>query len=118
MKRVLLAMSCLLVLGCENVSQSSTGGGVSGQAVTAQKIRPAATDMVVKHSHLPIDYLINIKTICRIDDLTKNRQLWQQSVGINTYLMVSTQGIKINNTWVYSKPLKKGDVYEVVLSRK
>jgi hypothetical protein len=117
MNKLLLAIGCLLLAsGCQNASQSSGVAGGTAPAATVEKLRPA-TDMVVKHSHLPIDYLINVNEVVHIEDMTTNQQLWQQPVETNTHLLINTRGIRINNTWVYKKPLKSGHVYEVILSR-
>jgi hypothetical protein len=120
MKWLLPAIGCALLAigaGCQNSSQSS-GSSASAEGVTirhAKKLGP--TDIVVKHTHLPINYVIANHRIVRINDVTTGLQLWAQVVPNNTHLFISTNGIRINNSWVYSGSLKKGDVYEVVLVR-
>ena len=78
---------------------------------------PQAEGTVVRHAHLPIDYLISERQMVRIDDQTTGKHLWQQPVANNTQVRISSDGIRVNTSHVYSRKLKKGDIYEIVFLR-
>ena len=120
MNRLLLIVGPLLLIasGCANNNSSSAASPeISQPAAPAPSLRVTPTDMVLKHSTLPIDYLISSPATIRIDDVTANQVLWQQTVQSNTHLRINIQGIKVNNKWVYSKRLKSEDLYRIVLLR-
>jgi hypothetical protein len=99
--------------GCQNSSQSS---GVP-QAVEMKNAKPQAEGTVVRHAHLPIDYLISGKQIVRVDDKTTGKRVWQHRVEGNTHLRVASDGIRVNMKHIYSRKLKNAHVYEIVFLR-
>ena len=119
MRTLLLVTGCWLLVGCQNITtqQSGSSADVKPAVVQTEQIKPTANDTVVRHSHLPIDYLINGRFIVRIDDVTSKKQLFMQHVESNTQVRVDTHGIHLNTAHVYKGTLKAGHTYEIVLIR-
>jgi hypothetical protein len=115
MKKALLAICGLLfAAGCTNSSSESSG---VPQAAEMKNVKPQTTGTVVRHAHLPIDYLVSGRQMVRVMDRTTGQRVWERHVESNTHLRVSSDGIRVNMKRIYARKLKKGDVYEIVFVR-